>query len=171
MTKIFGLIFLVCFIFSSAFGQTQNLILTSDQNNKWLDSLKTLTLEQQLAAISDRLHVDTNVFVKQFYNHRIRVTDSLGNRVYGDGKPTLVIEGYPMIIDNGTQTSKIINLTKLLTADHIEEIRFLNGNDPATAAIYGISGFHGIILITVTKKKYLRRFRRLNLKSNGYLYI
>ena len=110
MTKVLRLFFLFCLISSTAFGQTQNLILTREQNTKWLDSLKTLALDQQLIKIKDRLLADTNIFVRQFYNDRIRVVDPIGNRVYGDGKPTFIIGGYPMIIDNKTETPKIIEI-------------------------------------------------------------
>jgi uncharacterized membrane protein YuzA (DUF378 family) len=170
MTKIFRLFFLFCLISSIAFGQTQTLILTREQNTKWLDSLKTLALDQQLITIKDRLLSDTSVFVRQFYNDRIRVVDPIGSKVYGDGKPTLVIGGYPMIIDNKTETPKIIGLTKLLTNDFIKNINILSPNDPATTAIYGIAGMSGIIVMTLTKKKHLKKFRKLNLQSNGYRY-
>ena len=65
MINISKLIFLLCLIFSSFFGQAQNLILTSAQNNKWLDSVKTLTLAQQLLKIKERLLSDTNIFVRK----------------------------------------------------------------------------------------------------------
>jgi hypothetical protein len=166
MTKILSLTFLLCLIFTSAFSQTQHLILTAEQNSKWLDSLKTLPLDQQLLTINDRLLSDTNVFVRQSYPDRIKVTDSLGNRVYGDSKPTLIIGGYPMIIDNKTKTSKIVSLTKMLTIKFIKTINILSPNDPAASALYGSASLSGIIVMTLTKKKYLKKFRRLNLKPN-----
>ena len=166
MKKNLGLYFLFCIISSTAFGQTQNLILTREQNTKWLDSLKTLVLHQQLITIKDRLLSDTNVFVRQFYNDRIRVVDQIGNRVYGDGKPTLIIGGYPMVIDNKTETAKIIRLTKLLNSGFIQRISILSPNDPATTAIYGSAAMSGIIVMALTNKKYLKTFRRLNLKPN-----
>lgn len=166
MTKILSLTFLLCIFFPSAFGQTQHLILTTQQNGKWLDSLKKLPLDQQLSTIKDRLFSDTNVFVRQSYPDRIKVTNSLGNRVYGDGKPTLIIGGYAMIIDNKTQPNKIVSLTKLLTQTYIKEIFILSPNDPAATAIYGSAGQFGIIVMTVTKKKYAKIFKRLELKLN-----
>jgi len=62
-----------------------------------------------------------------------------------------------MIIDNKTATNKIIRLTQLLTADHIKEIGILSGKNAMTA-IYG-SALNGIIAMTLTKKKYLKKFR------------
>lgn len=163
MTKILTFTFLHCLFVSTTIGQTQNLVLTKEQNNKWLDSLKVQPLNSQLLTIKERLLLDTNVFVKQFYNDRIKVADSLGNRVYGNGKPTLIIGGYPMIIDNKTQTNEILSLTKLLTSNSIKEITVLSPNDPFTTVIYGSVGRFGIIEMTVTKKKYAKLFRRLGL--------
>ena len=163
------LMVIVLFIFSTH-GQTQNSILTREQNNKWLDSLKTLNLDQQLLTISERLLADTNVFVRQFYNDRIKVDEQVGNRVYGDGKPTLIVGGSPMIIDNKTAPNKIVGLTRYLATEFIKEINILSPNDPATTAIYGSPGLSGIIVMTLTKKKYLKKFRKLKLQSNGYRY-
>lgn len=166
MTKILSLTFLLCLLLSSVFGQTQQLILTTEQNGKWLDSLKKLPFDQQLLTIEERLFLDTNVFVRESYPDRIKVTDSLGKRIYGDGKPTLIIGGYAMIIDNKTQTNKIVSLTKLLTQTYIKEIFILSPNDPAATAIYGKAGQFGIIVMKVTKRKYAKLFRRLELKPN-----
>jgi hypothetical protein len=166
MTKILSLTLLLYILFPSAFGQRQHLILTTEQNSKWIDSLKTLPLDQQLVTIKDRLLSDTNVFIRQSYPDRMKVTDSLGKRVYGDGKPTLIIGGYVMIIDNKTQTNKIVSLTKLLTPTYIKTIFILSQNDPAATALYGSAGQHGIIIMTVTKKKYAKLFKRLDFKPN-----
>lgn len=166
MKNVTRLIFLFCLTFSCAFGQTQNLILTGEQNNKWLDSLITLPLQQQLVTIKERLFADTNVFMRQSYADRIRVVDQLGNRVYGDAKPTLIIGGNAMIINNKTETFKIKGLTELLTIEYVKSIHILNPNDPATIAIYGSAGLSGMIMMTLTKKKYLKKFLRLKLDAN-----
>ena len=158
------LFLLFCVTFSEAFGQTQKLILTIEQNNKWIDSLKTLTPDKQLTTIKERLLADTNVFVRKFYPDGIKVVDHIGNRVYGDGKPTFIIGGYSIFIDNKTETNKIVGLTQLLTKEYIKQISILSGKDPATTAIYGSSGLSGIIVMTLTKEKYLKRFRQFNSK-------
>jgi hypothetical protein len=166
MINISRIILLFCLTFSSAFGQTQNLILTREQNNIWLDSLKILTLAKQLLTIKDRLIADTSVFVRQFHNDRIRVVEQIGNKVYGDGKPLMIIGGYPMIIDNKTETKKIIRLTQLLDTINIKTIFVFSGNDPAMSAIYGNSAQSGIIVMTLTRTKFLNKFRQLKLKPN-----
>lgn len=161
--------FLILALFStilSSYGQTTNLIITREQNNKWFDSLKFLKLDQQLLAINERLLADTNIFVRQFYNDRIRFVDSLGKRIYGDGKPMIIISGYLMEIDNKTNNKKIIELTRLLDTINIKTLLALSGNDPAMQTIYGNSAQSGILIMTLRKNKYLKRFRKLNLKSN-----
>lgn len=172
MRTRFLMIIIIVFLstFVSVHGQAQNLILTREQNSKWLDNLKTLGPDQQLLTINERLLADTNVFVRQFYNDRIKVDEQVDNRVYGDGKPTLIISGHQMIIDNKTVTNKIVILTKYLTTEFIKEISILSPNDPATTEIYGSSGLSGIIVMTLTKKKHKKIFRKLKLKSNGYRY-
>jgi hypothetical protein len=86
-------LFLLFINFQTVLGQTKDLILTKEQNNKWLDSLKTISLDVQLLIIQNRILSDTNVYVRQFYADRINIIDSLGDRIYGDGKPTLIIDG------------------------------------------------------------------------------
>jgi hypothetical protein len=164
MTRILSFTFSLCLLFPPIFGQTQQLILTTEQNSKWLDSLKILPLDQQLLTIKARLLSDTNVFVRQRYPDKIRVTDSLGSRVYGEGKPTLIIGGDAIIIANKTPTNKIVSLTKLMTLAYIKTIFILSPNDPATTALYGSAGQYGIIVMEVKKKKHLRPFKRLELK-------
>ena len=166
MTNISRLILFLCLISSSAFGQTKNLILTSEQNINWLDSIKSLTLDKQLFAIKQRLLSDTNVFVRRSYPDRIKVIDQIGDRVYGDGKPFIIIAGYPMIIDNKTETEKIIGLTELLDTVKVKTIFVLSPNDPVMSALYGNSVQSGIIVMTLTRKKYLKYFRKLKLKPN-----
>lgn len=166
MRKSLKLILLFCLILQSVFGQTNNLILTREQNNKWIDSIKTMPLVQQLSIIKDRLLADTNIFVKQLHSDKIKVSEQVKNKVYGDGKPIIIINGNFMAIDNKTETEKIIRLTQLLNATHIKTTSILSGNEPSTTAIYGSLASSGVILMTLTKKRYLRKFQKLNLKSN-----
>lgn len=166
ITQIISFTFIFCLFFPSAFGQKQRLILTAEENSKWIDSLKILPLDQQLLTINDRLLSDTNVYFRKNYNDRIKIADSLGTRVYGEGKPSLIIGGYAMIIDNKTQKNKIVSLTKLLTPTYINSIFIISPNDPAAIALYGSVGQFGIIVMTVTKKKNVKQFKRLDLKPN-----
>ncbi|MGG9960727.1 hypothetical protein [Ferruginibacter sp. SUN106] len=170
MKKSLALLIVYFFVFSTAFGQLKNLILTREQNNKWMDSVKTLPFDQQLLSIRDRLLADTNVYVRQLYNDRIKtnfkIVDSLGNRKYGDGKPLIIIDDTPFFIDNKTATYKIVKLATLLNQTYIKEVYLVSPNDPAATAIYGYEGRSGIIIMTLTKKKYFKKFKQLQLKPN-----
>jgi len=168
MKKIGALVIIYCVTFSSASGQLKNLILTREQNNTWMDSVKRLSFDQQLLNINYRLLADTNVYVRQFYNGRIQsnytIADSLGNRKHGDGKPMIVIGGSLLFIDNKTVTNKIIRLTALINKNNIKEIFFLTPNDPATTAVYGYEGRSGVIIMTLIKKKYFKKICSFKIK-------
>src|ERR1035438_1116707 len=153
-------------LFSIAIGQTSNLVLTYEQNNKWLDSLSTLSLDNKLRMINERLLSDTNVFTRQSYPDRIKAADQIGNRKYSDGKPILVVNQSALIIDNKTQNKKIIALTQLLTTDYIADITVLKATEPATLALYGTSGQCGILLLRLKKKKFNEKFKELKLISS-----
>jgi hypothetical protein len=160
MIKTFITILIIC-SFSTTFGQSNELVLTEAQNNKWFDSLSTLSLEGQLTMIKQRILSDTNVFVRKSYADRIKVAEQVGNRVIGNGKPTILVENVAMWIDNETNTKKIIGLAQLLTIDHIKSIDLLKGGDPKAMALYGSVSLNDIILMKLKKKKDFKKFKKL----------
>jgi hypothetical protein len=166
MTKT--LLFSIFFsgLLSIANGQTNNLILTYKQNNDWLDSLSKLSLDKKLTMINERILSDTNIFVKQSYPDRIIVVEQPGSRVHGDVKPTIIVNQNAMIIDNKTPNKKVIALTQLLTANYIADIKVLKATDQATLALYGAAGQSGIIIMRLTNKKSIDKFKKLKLTSN-----
>jgi hypothetical protein len=166
MTKALLSLLVLFNFFLNAKGQPGNLILTYTQNNNWFDSLSTLSLGGKLKMINDRLLPDTNIFVRQRYADRIKVVDQIGNRVYGDGKPTIIVNNKGMLIDNKTEPKKIIGLTRLLNINYIADITLLKGTDPATTAVYGSQGENGVIIMILTKRKFIKKFKQLKLTSN-----
>lgn len=144
-----------------SFGQSGELVLTQAQNEKWFDSLALLPLAWQLQMIKQRLLADTNVFVKRSYPDGIRVKDSLGNRVYGAGKPLLITKKVYLQSDNITDRNKIINLTQLLNMKYIETITLMKGTDPKTTALYGSNAMNGVIFIKTKKKSAEKLFKKL----------
>lgn len=163
MTKFLSYIFLLLFLLPPVIGQSQNLILTREQNDLWFDSLKTFPLEKQLNVINERLFADTKIFTRQMYPDGLKNNDSLGKRVYGDSRLKLFISGYSIFIENNTPIEKIVRLTNLLNTVYIKDISFLDPHDPKTTALFGTSGYYGIIIMTVTKKKYAKLFKRLKI--------
>lgn len=162
MTKFLKSIFLLFLLLLSEHGQSQNLILTREQNDLWFDSLKTMPFDQQLYTIKERLLSDTNSFIKQ-YSDGLKAIDSLGRRVFAADRLKLIISGYIIFIQNNTPTEKIVRLTNLLNTVYIKDISFLDPHDPKTTALFGASGYYGIIIMTVTKKKYAKLFKRLKI--------
>ena len=152
---------ILCLNLLKASGQEQKLILTNTQNTEWFATLKSLSLMEQLTKIQERILSDTVVYVKQYYNDGIKVMDSIGSKVYGEGKPMLIIAGYAIVFDNNTQSNRVKALAKLLTSDYIKELFILSPTDPAIMAIYGYSAKSGIIVMSVTKKKYAKLFKHL----------
>ena len=95
-TLLFSCFFLGLFL--TAIGQTDNLILTNKQNEDWVDSLSKLSLDKKLTMINERVLNDTNVFVRHFYSDRIKAEERPSNKVYGDGKPVMIVNQNEMIM-------------------------------------------------------------------------
>jgi hypothetical protein len=164
MRYLLNLLCIFLYISHPVKGQLNNLIITEEQNNRWFDSLSSLSLENKLTAISNRILSDTAVFVRNFYNDRIRVNDQPGDRVYGHSKPVIVINNQQaIVIKNETATAKIHALCHLLTPKYITAILLLIGNKPSTLAIYGQQGEGGIILLTVAQKRILKKLKALKI--------
>ena len=170
MIKTFTVFLIMCCFFLASFGQSKDLILTEAQNNRWFDSLAILPLGNQLQMIKQRLLADTNVFVWEGHPDNGWVkwkADSLGNRVYGLGKPTIIVGTTALLIDNKTVSKKIVASTQLLTMDYIDSITLLKGTDPATTAIYGSLGRSGIIHMKLKKKKDEKQFKKQKLTKGS----
>ncbi|HEV8506070.1 MAG TPA: hypothetical protein VGQ53_11740 [Chitinophagaceae bacterium] len=123
-----------------------------------------MPLPDQLSAIRKRLLSDTNIFVKEGHPDRIKTIDSLGARVYGETRPVIMVDGMNISIDNNTKSTKIVELSKLISESTIKGVVILSGNEPETIALFGSRGIGGVIIMTSTQKKYSKKFRRLNIK-------
>jgi len=154
-------IIILALLYGVGYSQNNNLILNKKQSSKWCDSLATLPIEKQMIMIRERILSDTNVFVKEYYPDGIIVKDSLGNRVYGDGKPIIIINGLSINIENCTNKKEILKLTALINSKYISNILLLKGND-TTRALYGWRGGYGVIIMTLSKKSLLKQFKSLN---------
>ena len=163
-TLLFSYFFFGLFVTTT--GQTDNLILTNKQNDEWVDSLSKLTLDKKLTMLNERILNDTNVFVRQSYPDRIKAVEKPSNRVYGDGKPTIIVNQNAVIIDNKTPNSKVVALTQLLNTKNIADIKILKGTEQETLAVYGSNGRSGIILMTLANKEIITKFKKLKLTSS-----
>jgi hypothetical protein len=165
--KVANLFFSFCILFLSASGQPDSLVLTHEQNINWLNELKRMPLDKQLSAINKRLLSDTNVFIREYYPDGIKGNDKPLNKVYGTEKPMIVIGevgGVP--INNNTKPGSILELTNLFSLNTIKIVNILNGDDPKNIAIFGTFGSGGVVIMTLTKSKYKKKFRRINFKQD-----
>lgn len=158
---------LLVILYFSSFGQSSKLILTGEENEKWLDSLNSLQLVQQLSMMKNRLLLDTNVFVRESYPDGIKVNDSLGGRVYGVAKPLILVNGTPLVIKNDANRKEILRLVDLICAKNIKTVIAIKAN-PKDQAIYGRNAMNGSIFLELNRKRVLRKFKRLDL---GLLYV
>lgn len=165
MTRIFLAFLIACCSFFCSFGQAPALVLTEAQNRQWLDRVSVSPLGTQLRMIRERLLADTNVYVRTSHPDGIVMKDSLANRVYGDGKPLLMVEDVHLSINNRTETKKIAQLAQLLDTRYIESVTLMKGGDPKTMAIYGSAAWSGVIHLKLKEKKEIKKFRRLGLSA------
>lgn len=141
------------------------MVLTEAQNRQWLDRVSVSPLGTQLQMIRERLLADTNVYVQSIHPDGIKMDDSLGNRVYSDGKPLLMVEDVHLSINNRTETKKIEKLVELLNITDIKSIIVVKGRDPEAMAIYGSGAWSGVIQVKLKEKKEVTKFRKLGLSA------
>ena len=140
--------------------------MTDKQNDDWIDSLARLPLDRKLKAINERILNDTNVFLRRSCTDGIKATEETGNKVYGESKPTFAVNETPLVMDNMTPNNKVVALTQLLNTNNIEDIIIYRGTDKSTLALFGTNGRHGVIIMKLTNKKYISKFKQLKLTSN-----
>ena len=83
-----------------------SLVLTKDQNDKWILKLEKETKSKQLDLIKKRILLDTNIYIRQSYQDRIKIDNEKqkGIRTEGYGKPLLIFNGqYYGHINNKTK--------------------------------------------------------------------
>ena len=71
-------------------------------------------------------------------------------------------------LENEDEKKQILQLTDLLTNQYIKTLTILNPKDTSITAIYGSISRGGIIMLALTKKKYLKKFRRLEIFTSHY---
>ncbi len=144
ITLIIGL--LIC---GHARGQ---LILTEEENLSWMNKLKQENeLGAQLNILRTRILADTNVYVKPIGDRGFLKTEKHKNKKDGICRPILLVEGNLIQITNDTDILTVKGLTKELTTKNIKAIEILDGEK--AKALFGQSGWCGVVMMTTTKKK------------------
>jgi hypothetical protein len=143
-----------------------DLILTDSQNKKWLDSLKTLPLKNQLEFITQRVISDTNVFIRYGYADGLSVDYSQVKKTKFEGccKPIIIIEPTYKVFNFDDKFGKpnlsneIKKFKETLDAIIIETVKVLPENE--ATAIWGSNAANGAILLKVTDKRSIKFLKK-----------
>ena len=131
------------------------LILTEQENLTWVNKLKgEKELPEQLNMLRSRLLADTNVFVRNTMDRIILNKD----KPIGLCKPRLMVDGHLIQPTNDTDAQIVKNLTKELTTDQIKHLEV--ADEKIANALFGPSGWCGLVLLTPKNKKTKRALLR-----------
>ena len=160
------------------FGQSSDLILIKEQNDKWFDSLETLSLDRQLDLIKTRILQDTIVFnSNQLRSDRV-ILDNLkkeellkeygnianGRVLYFVRYKHKLLKKYKFLDfqwSNWTSTLEIKKFHDFLTIDKINDIEIIT-DDKNEMAIFGSMAGFGVIIFDLNRRKYIKEYRNLN---------
>ncbi len=146
--------FLALLFFSlNAMAQPSNpdVILTKEQNQKWLWDLEVLTLKEQISKIQKRIIADSN-----FYEHK--------KPVIRDGyeptlQPVISIDGVILTVCKGASKDDLSQLLGIL--NNVISIKILE-KEQATPLV-GRRGEAGYITMQTNQSKTEEKLRKLNL--------
>jgi TonB-dependent SusC/RagA subfamily outer membrane receptor len=158
------ILILAILIISRTLSAQNSLVLTKEENEKWILNLEKEIKVKQLDLIRKRILLDTNIYLRQNIPDRIKTNyeKEKGVRVEGQGRPLLVFNGqYPAYINNKTRGRSIAKLTSFLTDNKIEDISMMK--NPQASAIYGSRAAYGVIILTTKNKRTLRQIKELDL--------
>jgi hypothetical protein len=165
MKIILNVVFLLTISYSISAQQIPDLILTKEQNEKWIDELEQMDLDNQLALIRKRILLDTNVFIKRSYPHGIRPANEseIGNRTTGYHKPLWIFGGGASLslkFGNKTENKAACQLSVFLNEQEVIEIQILR--HARAGALYGTRGSEGgVIIFTFESKESLDRIEKI----------
>jgi len=138
------------------------LVLTKEQNEKWISTLEKELKSKQLDLIRERILLDTNTYVRLSYPDRLKIDNAklLSKRTEAYGRPLLVFnQSYSIDINNSTKNESILQLSYLLTGKRIKTISILKG--PQATALYGSRAENGVILLTTMDKRTFEQIKRV----------
>jgi hypothetical protein len=149
----------------SSFGQAStvqdSLILTYEQNIRWLDRLETKSIKDKLATISARILSDTSIYVRRGFADGIKIEAQYENekRIPGECKPVLVFGYQPVYIDNQTSVNSIKQLADMLTTENVKDVRIMR--DQNATAICGSRASCGVLVLDLKRKKVERKVKKM----------
>jgi TonB-dependent SusC/RagA subfamily outer membrane receptor len=139
-----------------------NLVLTKEQNDKWISKLEKESKSGQLELIRARILLDTNIYVNEYYADRLKIDNDKqrGKRTEAYGRSLLVFnQSYAADINNRTKNKSILKLADFLTDKKIKSISILKGTQ--ATALYGSRATNGVILLTTADKKTFKQIKEI----------
>jgi len=156
MTKhsILGLSMLLAVASCSAqSGSTDKpFIITCEDNIHWLDSLKNLPLDAQMAMVKQRIIADTGAYVKKTYPAG-QVPNPLNGppRVAVCCKPLVLLDGYRVLFNGPDPGDDLNTFLQVLGQLKIKKIAVYKDID--MTSIFGASANCGVVMIKVKDKE------------------
>ena len=132
------------------------LILTTEENEKWISQVEQTSFDNQLKLIRERVVADTNVYVRSSAPDRIKIGDESlnGKKKEATTRPLIIFSGKCKFltpnINNRTDNKSIVLLASSITTDKIQDIRIIKGSE--ASAIYGSRAIGGVFILTVKRK-------------------
>lgn len=159
------------------FGQSSDLILTKEQNDRWFDSLESLSLDSQVNLIKRRILNDTVVYnFKQHRSDRIilenlkkeEILKGYGNIANGrilyfvryKHRPLKRCKFLDFQWNNWTSTYEIQKFHDFLIIDKIKNIEIIT-DDKTEKAIFGSMAGFGVIIFELNRKKHFKEYRNI----------
>jgi hypothetical protein len=142
-------------------GTRDSLILSAEQNDRWLKGLETSLIHDQVKMIRERVFADTAIFVREVFADRISIDYSHEKRIEGVCKPLLVFETRPAYIGNKTSRASIEKLAKLITTANVKTVTVMKG--AKAQAIYGSRAMCGVVILGLKNYEVIAEVEKIKL--------
>jgi hypothetical protein len=130
------------------------LILSCQDNFRWLDSLKAVKLSKQVELIKQRVISDTNVYVPPLPLDRvIRNVHTHRDRIKGCCKPLWILGSFLVRFDEEKPKSDLITFIQVIDQIEIDSIYAYTGQEKEIQAIYGSEAACGLVVMAIKDKR------------------
>jgi hypothetical protein len=157
MQFLYLLLFFSCITGYSCAQVSDSAIATIEQNERWMNELEKLPMKEQVARITKRLLLDTNVYARNSFSAEMRYSKNNGAR------PLYVIGGIPIYLCNIEDVKDVVKLTTLISEAEIKHVQILR-KEQATA-LYGTRASAGVIAFGIDETKKMN-LEELNLGND-----
>ena len=172
MKKVFIIIFVLSVALHSYTQTNKYLILTKNENDKWLEMLKyNSSLESKIKMVNERMLNDTNIYIGGIRYDSLSIYEKIylnsvsKSRERGEGKPVWLFQHEDEFIhiyfSNFSSSYDAIYLTGLISEENIKYIDLFTKSEMAEQ-IYGGTGNYGVIWIRFKSKRIFKQVKQLN---------